>query len=118
MLRAKQHIARFEGDVINDNGDKLRPNQYPLVAQGEYSSPRQEVDCRGMLSKLSSKKTPRHHPLSNNLILFLALHYNENSLFVVGYGVAHEISHDVIDLCFLVGLSVRQRRWESGPFGV
>ena len=38
----------------NDNIDNLRPNQYPLGAQGEYSSPRQEVDCRGMLSKLSS----------------------------------------------------------------
>jgi hypothetical protein len=40
----------------NDNIDNLRPNQYPLGAQGEYSSPRQEVDCRGMLSKLSSNK--------------------------------------------------------------
>ena len=73
MLRAKQHIARYEGDVINDNTDNLRPNQYPLGAQGEYSSPRQEVlispkgsndrfayDLRGMLSKLSSKKTPCH----------------------------------------------------------
>ena len=28
---------------INDNIDNLRPNQYPLGAQGEYSSPRQEV---------------------------------------------------------------------------
>ena len=43
-------------DNINDNTDNLRPNQYPLGAQGEYSSPRQEVDCRGMLSKLSSNK--------------------------------------------------------------
>ncbi len=55
-------------DNKNDNTDNLRPNQiaphsptrligdpaYPLGAQGEYSSPRQEVDCRGMLSKLSS----------------------------------------------------------------
>ena len=50
----------------NDNIDNLRPNRtqsdrsnareirIPLGAQGEYSSPRQEVDCRGMLSKLSS----------------------------------------------------------------
>ena len=43
-------------DNINDNTDNLRPNQYPLGAQGEYSSPRQEVDCRGTLSKLSSNK--------------------------------------------------------------
>ena len=57
-------------DNINDNTDNLRPNQiaphspkrligdpaHPLGAQGEYSSPRQEVDCRGMLSKLSSNK--------------------------------------------------------------
>ena len=43
--------------VSNDNIDNLRPNQYPLGAQGEYSSPRQEVDCRGMLSKLSSINT-------------------------------------------------------------
>ena len=41
-------------DNINDNINNLRPNQYPLGAQGEYSSPRQEVDCRGMLSPLSS----------------------------------------------------------------
>ena len=41
-------------DNINDNTDNLRPNQHPLGAQGEYSSPRQEVDCRGTLSKLSS----------------------------------------------------------------
>ena len=57
------------GDNKNDNTDNLRSNQiaphsptrligdpaYPLGAQGEYSSPRQEVDCRGMLSPLSSK---------------------------------------------------------------
>ena len=66
------------GDNINDNTDNLRPNQiaphspkrligdpaHPLGAQGECSSPRREVDCRGnnrsneceirMLSKLSS----------------------------------------------------------------
>ena len=46
----------LRGSSINDNTDNLRPNQYPLGAQGEYSSPRQEVDCRGMLSKLSSNK--------------------------------------------------------------
>ncbi len=46
------------GDNMNDNIDNLRPNQYPLGAQGEYSSPRQEVDCRGMLSPLSSINTP------------------------------------------------------------
>ena len=46
----------------NDNIDNLRPNQYPLGAQGEYSSPRQEVDCRGMLSKLSSNN---NHSLSS-----------------------------------------------------
>ena len=46
------------GDNMNDNIDNLRPNQYPLGAQGEYSSPRQEVDCRGKLSKLSSKHIP------------------------------------------------------------
>ena len=45
-------------DNINDNIDNMRPNQYPLGAQGEYSSPRQEVDCRGTLSKLSSKHIP------------------------------------------------------------
>ena len=55
-------------DNINDNTDNLRPNRtrsdrsnaceirIPLGAQGEYSSPRQEVDCRGMLSPLSSNK--------------------------------------------------------------
>ena len=41
-------------DNINNNTDNLRPNQHPLGAQGEYSSPRQGVDCRGTLSKLSS----------------------------------------------------------------
>ena len=46
------------GDKKNDNTDNLRPNQYPLGAHGEYSSPRQEVDCRGTLSKLSSKHIP------------------------------------------------------------
>ena len=46
----------LRGSSINDNTDNLRPNQYPLGAQGEYSSPRQEVDCRGTLSKLSSNK--------------------------------------------------------------
>ena len=46
------------GDNMNDNIDNLRPNQYPLGAQGEYASPRQEVDCRGMLSPLSSINTP------------------------------------------------------------
>ena len=46
------------GDNKNDNTDNLRPNQYPLGAHGEYSSPRQEVDCRGILSKLSSKHIP------------------------------------------------------------
>ena len=72
------------GDNKNDNTDNLRPNQiaphsptrligdpaYPLGAHGEYSSPRQEVlislrsndrfayDCRGTLSKLSSKHIP------------------------------------------------------------
>jgi len=45
-------------DNMNDNIDNLRPNQYPLGAHGEYSSPRQEVDCRGTLSKLSSKHIP------------------------------------------------------------
>ncbi len=46
------------GDNMNDNIDNLRPNQYSLGAHGEYSSPRQEVDCRGTLSKLSSKHIP------------------------------------------------------------
>ena len=60
----------LRGSSINDNIDNLRPNQiaphspkrligdpaHPLGAQGEYSSPRQEVDCRGTLSKLSSNK--------------------------------------------------------------
>ena len=72
------------GDNKNDNTDNLRPNQiaphsptrligdpaYTLGAHGEYSSPRQEVlislrsndrfayDCRGTLSKLSSKHIP------------------------------------------------------------
>ena len=50
------NIDNLRGSSINDNIDNLRPNQYPLGAQGEYSSPRQEVDCRGMLSKLSSNK--------------------------------------------------------------
>ena len=57
-------------DNINDNTDNMRPNRtrsdrsnaceirIPLGAQGEYSSPRQEVDCRGTLSKLSSKHIP------------------------------------------------------------
>jgi len=44
----------LRGRSINDNTDNLRPNQHPLGAQGEYSSPRQEVDCRGTLSKLLS----------------------------------------------------------------
>jgi hypothetical protein len=30
MLRAKQHIARYEGDVINDNGDNIAPKSIPL----------------------------------------------------------------------------------------
>ena len=60
------------GDNMNDNIDNLRPNQiaphsptrligdpaHSLGAHGEYSSPRQEVDCRGTLSKLSSKHIP------------------------------------------------------------
>ena len=53
------HLGRLinnNKDNINDNTDNLRPNQHPLGAQGEYSSPRQEVDCRGTLSKLSSNK--------------------------------------------------------------
>ena len=57
-------------DNMNDNIDNLRPNRtrsdrsneceirIPLGAHGEYSSPRQEVDCRGTLSKLSSKHIP------------------------------------------------------------
>jgi hypothetical protein len=65
----KDNINNNNNNLINDNTDNLRPNQYPLGAQGEYSSPRQEVlispkgsndrsayDCRGMLSKLSSNK--------------------------------------------------------------
>ena len=65
------------GDNMNDNIDNLRPNQiaphsptrligdpaHPLGAQGEYASPRQEVDCRGMLSPLSSNN---NHSLSSN----------------------------------------------------
>ena len=42
----------------NDNIDNLRPNQYPLGAQGEYSSPLEGVDSSGKLSKLSSKHIP------------------------------------------------------------
>ena len=51
---SNDNTDNLRGSSINDNTDNLRPNQYPLGAQGEYSSPRQEVDCRGMLSKLSS----------------------------------------------------------------
>jgi hypothetical protein len=60
----------LRGSSINDNTDNLRPNQYPLGAQGEYSSPRQEVlispdgsndrsayDSSGILSPLSSINT-------------------------------------------------------------
>ena len=53
IWRAKQKMGG-----IHDNTDNLRPNQYPLGAHGEYSSPRQEVDCRGTLSKLSSRHIP------------------------------------------------------------
>ena len=75
------NTANLRGNLINDNTDNLRPNQYPLGAQGEYSSPRQEVlispkgsndrfayDSSGnnrsneceirILSKLSSKHIP------------------------------------------------------------
>ena len=45
-------------DNINDNTDNMRPNQYPLGAQGEYSSPLEGVDSSGKLSKLSSKPIP------------------------------------------------------------
>lgn len=45
-------------DNINDNTDNMRPNQYPLGAQGEYSSPLEGVDSSGKLSKLSSKHIP------------------------------------------------------------
>ena len=54
---SNDNTDNLRGSSINDNIDNLRPNQYPLGAQGEYSSPRQEVDCRGMLSKLSSINT-------------------------------------------------------------
>ena len=46
------------GDNMNDNTDNMRPNQYPLGAQGEYSSPLEGVDSSGKLSKLSSKHIP------------------------------------------------------------
>ena len=70
---SNDNTDNLRGSSINDNIDNLRPNQYPLGAQGEYSSPRQEVlispkgsndrfayDSSGMLSKLSSKKTACH----------------------------------------------------------
>ena len=65
-VKSNDNIDNLRGSSINDNIDNLRPNRtqsdrsnareirIPLGAQGEYSSPRQEVDCRGMLSKLSS----------------------------------------------------------------
>ena len=78
-LQSTPKIDRFFGDpagnLINDNTDNLRPNRtrsdrsnaceirIPLGAHGEYSSPRQEVDCRGMLSPLSSNN---NHSLSSN----------------------------------------------------
>ena len=35
-LRAKQHIARYAGDVIDDNGDNLRSNQLPRALKEIY----------------------------------------------------------------------------------
>ena len=40
---SNDNTDNLRGNLINDNTDNLRPNQYPLGAQGEYSSPRQEV---------------------------------------------------------------------------
>ena len=40
---SNDNTDNLRGSSINDNIDNLRPNQYPLGAQGEYSSPRQEV---------------------------------------------------------------------------
>ena len=46
-IYCQQHIARFEGDVINDNGDNLRPNQYPLVAtQKKYINNNNNIYCQ------------------------------------------------------------------------
>ena len=64
---SNDNTDNLRGSSINDNIDNLRPNQYPLGAQEEYSSPRQEVlishsversassyDSSGILSPLSS----------------------------------------------------------------
>ena len=40
-------LARKHGDVINDNIDNLRPNQYPLGAKREIYQPRMSTDGHG-----------------------------------------------------------------------
>ena len=35
-MRAKQHIARYAGDVIDDNSDNLRSNQLPRALKEIY----------------------------------------------------------------------------------
>ena len=40
-------LVRKHGDVINDNIDNLRPNQYPLGAKREIYQPRMSTDGHG-----------------------------------------------------------------------
>ena len=68
---SNDNTDNLRGSSINDNIDNLRPNQHPLGAQGEFSSPRQEVDCRGTLSKLSSNKTTQHSTLCSSITVHL-----------------------------------------------
>ena len=42
-------LARKHGDIINDNIDNLRPNQYPLGAKREIYQPRMSTDGHGNL---------------------------------------------------------------------
>ena len=65
---ASPTLLSSEGKLIfDDNIDNLRPNQYPLGAQGENTHSRgRSIDCHGTLSPLSSEKpTPlslQHNP--------------------------------------------------------
>ena len=64
---ARNNTASGTGELIlNDNMDKLRPNQYPLGTHGENTHSRgRSIDCRGTLSPLSSE-TPTPLSLQHN----------------------------------------------------
>ena len=46
-------FARKHGDIINDNIDNLRPNQYPLGAKREIYQPRMSTDGHGNTKYIS-----------------------------------------------------------------